>query len=73
MDPNNTHEVIFWDNLYKLRPWLYKFCQTFTKYIYTVTIYTVYTLSLPLNVLIGQMIFHKSWRGVMLIVGVVLI
>ena len=22
MDPNNTHEVIFWDNLYKLRPWL---------------------------------------------------
>ena len=23
MDPNNTHEVIFWDNLYKLRPWLY--------------------------------------------------
>ena len=20
MDPNNTHEVIFWDNLYKLRP-----------------------------------------------------
>ena len=25
MDPNNTHEVIFWDNLYKLRPWLIKF------------------------------------------------
>ena len=24
MDPNNTHEVIFWDNLYKLRPWLVK-------------------------------------------------
>ena len=23
MDPNNTHEVIFWDNLYKLRPWLF--------------------------------------------------
>ena len=23
MDPNNTREVIFWDNLYKLRPWLY--------------------------------------------------
>ena len=22
MDPNNTHKVIFWDNLYKLRPWL---------------------------------------------------
>ena len=22
MDPNNPHEVIFWDNLYKLRPWL---------------------------------------------------
>ena len=22
MDPNNTHEVIFCDNLYKLRPWL---------------------------------------------------
>ena len=22
MDPNNNHEVIFWDNLYKLRPWL---------------------------------------------------
>ena len=25
MDPNNTHEVIFWDNLYKLRPWLSKY------------------------------------------------
>ena len=24
MDPNNTHEVIFLDNLYKLRPWLTK-------------------------------------------------
>ena len=22
MDPNNAHEVIFWDNLFKLRPWL---------------------------------------------------
>ena len=24
MDPdsNNTHQVIFWDNLYKLCPWL---------------------------------------------------
>ena len=21
-DPDNTHEVIFWDNLFKLRPWL---------------------------------------------------
>ena len=21
-DPNNAHEVIFWDNWYKLRPWL---------------------------------------------------
>ena len=38
-----------------------------------VLICQIFTLSLPLNVLIGQMIFHKSWRGVMLIVGVVLI
>ena len=36
MDPNNTHGVIFWDNLYKLRPWLtemlksFETCQSFS-------------------------------------------
>ena len=31
MDPNNTYEVIFWDNLYKLRPWLSLHCVSFYK------------------------------------------
>ena len=32
MDPNNTHEVIFLDNLYKLRPWLYDMCHICVNY-----------------------------------------
>ena len=35
MDPNNTHEVIFWDNLYKLRPWLNKVKISSKSYIFT--------------------------------------
>ena len=34
MDPNNTHEVIFWDNLYKLGPWL--FAEKYLRYNYKI-------------------------------------
>ena len=35
MDPNNTHEVIFWDNLYKLRPWLMQVENQFFMFLVT--------------------------------------